>query len=334
MSTILPTKSKHVHLAIVGAGLAGLSCATVLGHAGVKVELLEKSRGVAGRMSTRRESDWQCDHGARYFTARDPDFQTQLRQWEKDSVASLWNTPIGIYENSQWLASPSRDLRYVGAPRMTAPAQHLAKSLTVNSSHTITHINHVEGRWHLTTEEHGYLALKPDWLVIATPAPQALQLTQSISPAIRMLHDQSKTQGCWTMMLRFDRPISMPFEAAFINEGILSWIARNNAKPLRDGPEVWVIHGQSQWSEEHMDIAPEIIAPKMIAAFMELGGPMPADYRIHRWRYASSDPHFQPGFHIEPNHKLGFCGDWLHGGRVEGAWLSGKKLAEAILLRM
>ena len=331
MSTILPTKPKNIDLAIVGAGLAGLSCGAVLGRAGLNVAFFEKSRGVAGRMSTRMENEWQCDHGARYFTARDPDFQMQLKQWQEDGVAQLWNTSVGVYENGQWLTSQSRDLRYVGVPQMTAPAQYLARSLRVNSTHTVTYINHTKDQWDITTEEHGSLALKPDWLVIATPAPQALQLTQSISSSICSLHHQSKTQGCWTMMLRFDRPIFMPFEAAFINEGILSWIARNNAKPMRNGPEVWVIHGQSDWSQAHIDHAPEVIASKMIAAFMELGGPMPADYRIHRWRYASSDPQFQPGFHIEPNQKLGFCGDWLHGGRVEGAWLSGKKLAEAIL---
>ncbi|MGA8880775.1 MAG: FAD-dependent oxidoreductase, partial [Azonexus sp.] len=58
------------HLALIGAGIAGLSCATALQQAGLKVSLFDKGRGPGGRMSTRRGDDWQCDHGAQYFTAR------------------------------------------------------------------------------------------------------------------------------------------------------------------------------------------------------------------------------------------------------------------------
>jgi predicted NAD/FAD-dependent oxidoreductase len=133
------------------------------------------------------------------------------------------------------------------------------------------------------------------------------------------------------MMLRFKEEIAMPFEAAFVNEGILSWVARNNAKPERTGQEVWVIHGQPQWSQDHIDVDPQTIAPQMIAAFIALGGKAPAEYAIHRWRYASSDPAYQPRFHCNSEHGIAYCGDWLHGGRVEGAWLSGHALADAII---
>lgn len=41
-------------VAIIGAGMAGLSCARALVQAGVAVELFDKGRGPGGRMSTRR----------------------------------------------------------------------------------------------------------------------------------------------------------------------------------------------------------------------------------------------------------------------------------------
>jgi predicted NAD/FAD-dependent oxidoreductase len=133
------------------------------------------------------------------------------------------------------------------------------------------------------------------------------------------------------MMLRFNHAITMPFEAAFINDGILSWMARNNAKPQRTGEEVWVIHAQSQWSQDHIDADPLAIAPQMIAAFISLGGKTPTAHAIHRWRYASSATNLQEGFHCDFERGIGYCGDWLHGGRVEGAWLSGQALAKTII---
>ena len=58
-------------VAIIGAGIAGLSCASALQQAGIRVRVFEKSRGVGGRMSTRRGEGWECDHGAQYFTVSD-----------------------------------------------------------------------------------------------------------------------------------------------------------------------------------------------------------------------------------------------------------------------
>jgi predicted NAD/FAD-dependent oxidoreductase len=194
-------------------------------------------------------------------------------------------------------------------------------------------MNRVQQQWQLNTAEHGLLDYRPDWVILAIPAPQALALTKAIDPAITELHKKAKTEGCWTMMLRFNEPIAMPFEAAFINEGILSWAARNSAKPQRAGEEVWVIHAQSQWSQENIDADPVAIAPRMIAAFIALGGKTPAEYAIHRWRYASSDASYQERFHCDFERGIGYCGDWLHGGRVEGAWLSGQALANTIIAR-
>jgi predicted NAD/FAD-dependent oxidoreductase len=214
---------------------------------------------------------------------------------------------------------------------MTSPAHHLAQSLETQTSHTITSINRVQEQWQLNTAEHGLLDYQPDWVILAIPAPQALVLTKAIDPTISELHEKAKTEGCWTMMLRFNAVVTMPFEAAFINDGILSWAARNNAKPQRTGQEVWVIHAQSQWSQEHIDADPQTIAPQMIAAFIALGGKAPAEYAIHRWRYASSDPAYQVRFNCNLEQGIGYCGDWLHGGRVEGAWLSGQALANTII---
>ena len=44
-------------VAVIGAGMAGATCARLLADAGLDVTLFDKSRGVGGRMSTRR-AEW------------------------------------------------------------------------------------------------------------------------------------------------------------------------------------------------------------------------------------------------------------------------------------
>ena len=77
-----------LHYAVIGAGIAGLSCARALAASGVHVTVFDKSRGSGGRMSTRRGEGWACDHGAQYFTARDPLFQAELARWQAAGVAA------------------------------------------------------------------------------------------------------------------------------------------------------------------------------------------------------------------------------------------------------
>ena len=65
---------------VVGAGISGCVCAHRLAEAGHDVTLVEKGRGVGGRMSTRRMSGARIDHGAQFFTVRDQRMKGLLEQ--------------------------------------------------------------------------------------------------------------------------------------------------------------------------------------------------------------------------------------------------------------
>ena len=93
--------NKIESVAVLGAGLAGLSCARHLQQQGLEVRLFDKSRGPAGRMSTRRGDDWQCDHGAQYFTARNPDFRAEVARWEALGVAARWQPRLEVFAGAE-----------------------------------------------------------------------------------------------------------------------------------------------------------------------------------------------------------------------------------------
>ena len=105
-------------IAIIGAGLAGLSCAHALLQAGHTVHVFDKARGPSGRMSTRRADDvdgpWQCDHGAQYFTARDPAFRAEVARWQQAGVAALWNARLASFDGRAWTTPATPLERFVG----------------------------------------------------------------------------------------------------------------------------------------------------------------------------------------------------------------------------
>ncbi len=317
---------------MIGAGLAGLSCASALQRAGLDVRVFDKSRGPAGRMSTRRSEGWCCDHGAQYFTARDPHFQAEVARWEAAGVAAPWTPRLAVLGGAGGHRPDTGLRRWVGVPAMTAPARWLASSLRLTTESTVTALRRTEaGSWQLQTAEEGWRADDYQALVLALPAPQAAALLQ---PHVSTMHEVCtavRMRGCWALMLQYDAPLPLPFDAAFVNQGPLRWMARNSSKPGRSGAESWLLHAEAEWSEAHLSDPPERVTAQLLEAFATHGGLPPVGSSLHRWRYADSAPALGMGFAWQADAGLGLCGDWLNGGKVEGAWLSGRALADAVL---
>ncbi|MGS0744226.1 NAD(P)/FAD-dependent oxidoreductase [Glaciimonas sp. GG7] len=327
--------TKPFSFAVVGAGIAGLSCATLLQQAGHKVSVFDKSRGSGGRMSTRRGEGWECDHGAQYFTARDPDFRAEVARWQQAGVAGLWSPRLQVFNPASLQEAQPREAtleRFVGTPTMTAPAHFVDQTLALTHTSTILQLQHQPDGWQLLSDTYGWSDQRFDAVLLALPAPQVVPLLSTTVPVLSALAENVTMQGCWTLMLRFATPLALTFDAAFVNVGPLRWIARNNSKPGRTGEETWLLHASAEWSEDHLELDPDVVAPLLLQAFRELVDVVPEAWSAHRWRYATTDaPALANGCAWDAENRLGLCGDWLNGGKVEGAWLSGRALAQHVL---
>jgi predicted NAD/FAD-dependent oxidoreductase len=316
-------------VAMIGAGLAGLACARVLQGAGMAVTVFDKSRGVGGRLCTRRGEDWQADHGAQYFTARSPEFQALVAKWLEAGVVAEWRPQRAVFGPHEASAGEAVR-RYVGVPGMSAPAKALAAGLTVRTGYTVQALRRVDGGWQLDTAEHGLLPEVYQAVLLGVPAAQAEPLLRPVQVSLADVAAGHRLLPSWTVMARFDARPDLPFEAAFVNEGPLRWVARNSSKPGRTGRECWVLQASAVWSAAHLEEVPETAGRMLVAAFRALGGPEPAAVSVHRWRYADCEP-ATTGSVWQPESGLGLCGDWLLGGRVEGAWTCGRELGGKVL---
>lgn len=323
------------NIAVIGAGMAGLSCSQALQQAGYLVTVFEKSRGPSGRVSTRLGEGWQCDHGAQYFTVSQQPFVTQVQKWLQAGVVAEWQGRIYEANEAGLRAKQSEKQRYVGVPRNTRPARQMAQSLTVELEQTVQQITFAEGKWRVHSKEHGAYPQVFDKVVLAIPAPQA-QALLGFNLEMQALAASVNMRGCWALMGRYAHTLDLPFDGLFVNAGPLSWVARDSSKPGRvpEGSavkEVWVLHASAEWSEANIERAPEEVAVALLAAFQALGGEAPMEHSVHRWRYADCANYLHQGFAWDAAQQLGMCGDWLNGGKVEGAWMSGYQLAQAMI---
>jgi len=307
-----------MRIAIIGAGIAGLSAANRLREAGVDCTVFDKSRGLGGRMATRRVGLLQFDHGAQYFTARGERFLSRLARWQAKGCVA------------EWLPG-----KWVGTPGMTAPARLLAAGLRVIRECRVTGLVGGPGRWRLVSDTGPASVIAQetfDTVILAIPAPQIEPLAASAE--IRFLElERVRYAPCLTLMLAFDKPTGLREPSFSPNHGPVAWIARNNSKPGRDdSPETVVVHATPAWSRTHLDAPTESTADGLLQGLRpQIGDAEPVFRMVHRWLYARVEQTAGIPFLWDPIRRVGACGDWTGGPRVECAFDSGEALASAII---
>ncbi|NNE68906.1 MAG: NAD(P)-binding protein [Rhodothermales bacterium] len=318
-------------VAVIGAGLAGLSAGRTLQDNGCEVVLFDKGRRPGGRLASRRQESWSFDHGAQYFTAKDPRFNRQVQQWLEVGVVNRWDGAIGVFDGQRITSAGAGHERFVGTPENNSLAAHVAMDLDVRASHKVTGLSRVNGRWEVTLDD-GMATHNPggafDAVIVALPAEQTATLVgdQIAIPSVTM-------DPCWTLMLGLHDALPIKFDGVFVNSGPISWMARGNSKPGREHGESWVIQAGPEWSARNLERPPDDIVAELIeaASIVSEAPPRPAWQRVHRWRYAQGATSAPEQAVWDSSIGLALAGDWLGGGRIEGAWLSGIAAAGFIL---
>lgn len=325
--------SRH-RIAVIGAGISGLSLAKALAERGLDVVVFDKARGPGGRMSTRRSPEGHTfDHGAQFFTTHSPAFKARVEQWEAAGVVAPWQGRFATITADGSHPDTSARRRHVGVPRMSALTRHLARDLYLVTKTRIASLARRDGGWTLTcTDGTDYGAFSA--VLSTAPAPQTMPLLAPHSAALAQRASDAVMQPCFCLMLAFDSPLPIRLDAAEVQVPPLGWIARNSSKPGRSGEDCWVLHADADWSEAHCHDNPPSVHQAMLTAFRTLtNSPEPSWSSLHRWRYARATPPAEsaPTFLWDPALGLGAAGDWLVGGRVESAWRSGMALSGAVL---
>ena len=325
------------HVAVIGAGISGLTCASELHARGLAVRVFDKGRGPGGRMSTRRALGLRgrvdFDHGAQYFTARGPELLARMESWTRAGVVAEWPARIEVIGPRRSETAETEVRRFVGTPTMSSICRHLARDIDVRSGVRVAAIERQSQAWGLCSGDGESLA-SYDVVVVTVPSPQAVPLLARVAPDLAERASNVSMDPCWALLAAFETPLPLDFDAAFVNQGPLRWIARTSSKPDRaPHPDRWVVHASPDWSREHLEGARETMVQALLDAFFAstgLAARTPVWARAHRWRHALAAHPLPDGFLWDERRAVAACGDWTNGNRVEGAFVSGLRCAEAI----
>ncbi|GAB1435123.1 hypothetical protein MASR2M32_13460 [Sphaerotilus sulfidivorans] len=333
--------------------MAGIACARTLVQAGHRVTVYEKSAQAGGRTATIDTPFGNFDAGAQYFTVRDPRFARAVdtvpgicKRWSANSVQVLDAagrvTATGL---------PHREAHWVASPGMQSLVTTWAEPLRqAGQLVTLTQVTHIEPDalnatgWQLRTDMAGggqrvYAGF--DAVLLAQPAVPAQALLAS-SALDTVLTDALATVAiapCWTLMLAYPQAVrpglttlGPQWNAARSTHHRIAWLARESSKPGRNVVERWTVQASPAWSAEHLEDDEARVQAKLLKAFAEITGirAAPAHADTRRWRYAQTTHPLGRSHLWVPALRLGACGDWCLGHRLEDAFVSGLELALAV----
>ena len=332
-----PIAAKAPRIAMVGAGVGGLMASRCLHDHGIEVTVFDKSRGVGGRLATRRENGLAFDHGAQYFTARDSRFTRYVRSWIQQGLVEPWMGRIVKLTADGGCEDQYGTPRYVAVPGMNKLAEHLAEDLELRTNTCISRIDPVDGKWRLT-DTAGKDAGVFDWVILNCPPKQSMKILNGHSGVSQRIAEVTM-DPCWAMMLTAKDLGNVAFDGAFVEDGPLSWIAHDGGKPGRREEEAitsWTLHASAEWSREHLECCPSQIESELLEAFEHALKKKiePIHRKVHRWRYALPKVALDEQCLWDPVAGLGACGDWCFSPKVEGAFLSGLAMAGTLMRQL
>jgi predicted NAD/FAD-dependent oxidoreductase len=317
---------------IIGAGISGLMAGKTLSSSGYLVTIIEKSNGVGGRMATRRFKGGVFDHGAQFFTARDPEFLKLVDGLENEGRVRKWSHG---FPESGAMTSTDGHSRYMGIGGMTSIAKQLSQDLEVHLQTAAIAISFDGEFWHAQTIDGR--VFNGDCLILTAPIPQSLSLLKaggvSLEKREAELLKAIQYHPCLAALVVMDGSSQIPYPGGMkFESGPIQWLGDNTQKGISPKVTAVTIHASADFSHQNFEMNSEQIAESLIkAAKPWLGGGI-QDWQLHKWRYSKPMYTYPERFLKIPGYpSLIFAGDAFGGPRVEGAALSGVAAAIRIL---
>jgi renalase len=325
-------------VAIIGAGLSSLALADDIADI-AEVTIFEKHHQIGGRMATKEYLPFEFDHGAQFFKVKNPEFSVFVDRLKKAGVVDCWTANFVEIDGNQVIKSRIWDEdfpHYVGIPNMSSVGHFmygelLNRDVKIFLNKRITRVCKRNNASWCLKDDHNELGTY-DWVITAIPAEQTL----SLMPSTFMHTDTIKKidmQPCFALLMGYDYVADLFWDVAHIANSNLSWISVNSTKPERKPYTTIVAMSRNNWAEAHFNRTEAwVIHSLRESVDSVLGKQLTQPNLVHlkKWHYANARKLGQEKVLIDPLQHLASCGDWCISGRVESAYLSGKKLGREL----
>ena len=322
------------NVAVIGAGITGATLANLLKNK-VTITVFEKSRGVGGRMATRRAEPYQFNHGAQYFKVENKEFEYFLQPLMSNKIIKpLESNQIEILNKKVIKSTKICNKKYFTAEsKMNSVVKYL-----INNNFSIKLLCKIEktvkenDKWFVIDSDQ--VSYGPfDWLFITIPPYQATEILYDNFKFLDILK-KIKMRSCYSLMLGFDKIKEFNFDTALFLDEDVRWLSIS--KKILEKKKYYnlLINSSFNFAEQNFNCNKDKISDYLIKQVSDILKCELNNYKhkaLHFWKYAMSEKNNNLGSLLDEDLKVIVCGDWCMNGKVEGSFLSAKDAVNKLL---
>ena len=296
---------KNMSVAVIGAGICGLTISAKLSAFAIDAFVIEKSKGVGGRMATRRDGDATYDHGASFYV-------------ESELESNIWHKRWQNLQKSKYWLSQDQMNYYVGSKGMASLAKDLAENANTIFSEKVINLDQHQNGMRVFCESGRFF--EADKVIMSCPLPQSLSILQASKVTYPETLNHISYSKALVGLIELEEPIAN-LKLNFINLNSAIYTIANNQKKGISKKIALTIVMSDRWSDEHFDLED---SKTLQLIETELKNFLKIEVRVcksqlKKWRYCKPNSIFKEKFVSLLGDQILMAGDAFGGGSIAGA---------------
>ena len=316
---------------IIGSGISGATIANALSKK-YSLDLYDKAKGVGGRSSNKKlNNNESFDHGAQYISPKSVQFKRFIKDLINKKIVKNW---LGRHVFLKTTTNEDKKhIKIIGKKGNNAISKYLLKDINCNFNSEVIKIINNNKFWEISFSNGSTKFYK--CLILTFPFPQLKKLSKKYIKH-SFINKKIKMNANITVMM-ITKKIKHNTSSYLFNDKILGWAGNENSKKrFKSSYDLWTLQSTHKWANKMINnnkINKLSNAKILIDKFFKLTGLKRnkiLHIKNHGWKYAFNSNPLKIKSYWNNSERLGVCGDWFVGSRVESGWLSAKDLFSKI----
>lgn len=320
-----------IEFCVIGSGISGATIANFLNKKH-QVKIFDKARGPGGRSSFKRfENEIGYDHGMQYISPKSIKFKRFINELIKKRVLKVWRGKHLYFKDKK--KEIKNHQKIIGLRGNNDISKHLIKDIESHFQSELKNIKRIKNYWELKFLDNSKIYCKN--LILTCPYPQTKKLLRGYlnkSFFKNKVNMDANITAMFTLKKKQNKVCSYLFD-----DPVLGWASFENSKGrFKSKYNHWTLQSTYSWANKNINKNKDNKiknAKILIKRFFELTKfekELPKNILNHGWKYSSNSKPFLMKSYWDPKKRIGICGDWFVGPRLESGWISASDLFNKI----
>ena len=304
---------KNIHdVLIIGGGLSGTFLGSLLSKKDLNVLIIEKSKLIGGRCSSKPVDGGLADYGCQLFKPKSRSTQLLFDDLHKKQIIQFSN----IHDQQS---------SYIGNYGISKIPQYFSLGVPSLTNTKIHRLRYHEGLWHAHSENNSFISKA---IVMTMPSEQVKDLLSKSTPEYDFAIPKPRYRSFYTCT--FSSISDVKFMESKDHRDF-SWIMNNTTKGIHNPKLIYTVNTSENLTSK-LQIMEKIDQVNLVGKTLSNHGfKQINDLKLHFWKYGFTENKSSMEYSWNPELGIGACGDGYGHGNIDGAITSAYHIKDPII---